>query len=292
MIKSTELSIIIPAFNEARTIALLLRQFHSTFPHAHYVLIDNASTDQTGEIAEKTLKDLDANGVVLIEPRKGKGFAIRRAFDYVQAPFVAMVDADCTYSEKDLAALLVPVLNDEADMVVGNRFGRGAYQHINARRFHQFGNRLVKGVINGLFKSSLDDMMSGYRVLSKRFIKNFPSLATGFEIEVELTLHALDKQFRVKEIPITYQDRPDGSHSKLRTYHDGFRVIWFIFNVLKDYRPLMFFSFLAALIFCLGCIWGIPVVLEFIQSRFITKIPSAILASGLMIIAILFLASG
>ena len=177
-------------------------------------------------------------------------------------------------------------------MVIGDRLSNGSYREENKRSFHHFGNRLVKRLINRFFHAQLRDIMSGYRVFSRRFVKNIPINSAGFEIETEMTLHALDKKIPVKEIPIDYRDRPEGSFSKLNTFSDGFRVLKTIFWVFKDYHPLSFFSATALLFFALALLVGLPVLIEFVKTAYITKVPSAILAVGLMLIAIMSLFIG
>ena len=203
-----------------------------------------------------------------------------------------MVDADMTYSAKDIHNLMSPVKSKTADMVVGDRLSGGDYRRENKRSFHGFGNALVRTMINLLFRSRLKDIMSGYRVFSREFVKNYPVLCEGFEIETEMTLHALDKRFRIVEIPVEYNDRPEGSVSKLNTVNDGIRVIKTIFTIFKDYKPLLFFGSFSLLFFIFGLIDGIPVIIEYFETKFITKVPSAILAMGLVLVSLLSFSIG
>lgn len=191
-----------------------------------------------------------------------------------------------------ILSIVAPIINQEADIVIGDRHSNGTYKDENTRPLHNFGNNLVKNLINKLFNSNLKDIMSGYRAFNKKFVKNMPVISEGFEIETEMTLHTLDKKFLLKEVPIEYRDRPEGSFSKLNTFSDGTRVLKTIFWVFKDYKPLAFFTILSIFFFVLSLIVGIPVITEFIDTSFITKIPSAILSVGLMLVSILFLFSG
>jgi glycosyltransferase involved in cell wall biosynthesis len=285
-------ALIIPAFNEEMTIKKVIEKFNNACPEAFIYVIDNNSSDKTNKYAKETLKKLKCKGEVFFEKRQGKGNALRRAFLNINADVYAIVDADLTYSEKDFKALLDPIINDECDMCVGNRHAKGIYSKINKRKFHNFGNNFVKGLVNLFFSSKLNDIMSGYRVFNNKFVKNFPIISEGFEVETEMTLHALDKKFRILEVPISYTDRPDGSVSKLNTINDGAKVLKTIFVIFKDYKPFIFFSVLSFLLFIFGFLIGLPVVIEFIKTKYITKVPSAILASGLMIISMLFFTVG
>jgi hypothetical protein len=210
----------------------------------------------------------------------------------IQADMYILVDADLTYSEEDLPALMEPVLQDECDMCVGDRHGSGAYTKTNKRKFHNLGNRAVKGMVNFLFKSKLKDIMSGYRVCNRFFVKNFPILSEGFEIETEISLHAIDKKFRIKEVPIRYDARPPGSSSKLHTVKDGVKVVKTIFNIFKYYKPIPFFLFFSFLAFVAGIVVGIPVIIEYIVGRFVYRIPSAVLSAALMILSTLLFIVG
>jgi glycosyltransferase involved in cell wall biosynthesis len=287
-----KIAIILPAYNEERAIAQTLEEYAKVAPQAEFYVIDNASLDRTAEISRAKIQELGLRGRVLSEPRKGKGNAMRRAFREIEADVYVMVDADATYVADDLPALLAPVLEGRADICVGDRHANSVYRAQNTRRFHDFGNRLVRGMINALFKSNLQDIMSGYRVCSRFFVKNLPLLGEGFEIETEMTLHAVDKRFALLEIPAGYRARPEGSFSKLSTFKDGFRIVRTIFWIFKDYRPLIFFSGLSAVFGVFGLAFGIPVILEFQATGLVPKFPSAILATGLMTLSALFLTVG
>lgn len=287
-----KIAIIIPAYNEELTIRDTILDFFKQKPNLFFVIVNNNSKDRTFEIASETLKSNSINGVVITEKRQGKGYAVRRAFQDIDADYFVMIDADTTYKACDLENMLAPVINNEADMTVGNRHFNSQYALENKRSFHNFGNNLVKFLINFLFKSQLQDILSGYRVFNRKFVKLFPLMSTQFELETELTLHCLDKRYRILEIPITYVDRPEGSFSKLNTYKDGIKVLLSIFNIFRFYRPLAFFSYIALITLTLSILCGAPVIYEFIQTRFIAHIPLAILATGLALVSALTFAIG
>lgn len=287
-----KIAVILPAYNEELTIEKVIIDFHKHCPGADIYVVDNNSKDKTNEIAKKVLEENQIQGEVIFVKRQGKANAMKSAFNRINADIYIMADADHTYFAEDLKAMLPPVVSGEYDLVVGNRFTESGYEKENKRMFHNFGNNLVKRMINLLFRSDLKDIMSGYRVLSRNFVKNYPVMCEGFEIETEMTLHCLDKKFNIIEIPITYKDRMEGSFSKLNTFKDGFRVLKTIFNIFKDYRPLLFFSILSFIFFLGGVLLGIDPVLEFVEFRYVYKVPSAILATGLMIFSLLFFAIG
>lgn len=280
-------TIVIPAHNEEQTICEVIRRFREAMPAATLCVVDNASSDGTRQAAEKAFAECQGSNLLLSEPNIGKGNAVRRAFMDVDSDIYVLVDADLTYSENDLPILLEPVLRGEYDICVGNRHHSAGYKKVNTRMFHSFGNGLVRGLINFLFKSKLKDIMSGYRVMNKKYVKNLPILSTGFEIETEMTLHALDKKFRIKEIPIDYKSRPKGSPSKLNTISDGINVLKTILWIFKDYKPLVFFSAIALIFFVLGLVAGMPPILEYLEKQWVYRVPLAILATGLMIFSLL-----
>lgn len=282
-----KVAIIIPAYNEELTIRKVIDEFHAVMPQADIIVVNNCSTDNTEDLAR-------ASGVaaVINEQRKGKAEAVRRAFSEIEADIYVMVDADCTYSASDLPEMLKPVLEHGADMVVGNRHAGGAYAKENKRRFHNGGNFLVIKLINLLFRGNLQDILSGYRVMTHRFVKHYPILSRGFAIETEMSIHALDKGYRIVEIPIRYKDRPEGSFSKLNTVRDGVLILRLIMDIFVYYRPLAFFSFVALLLLLLGLGSGAVPVWEFYQTAYITHLPLAVLAVGLVVCGILSFFSG
>lgn len=288
----TKIALILPAYNEEISIREVIKAFHHELPDAYFCIIDNNSKDRTGEIARTTIAELGCQGIVLFEPRQGKSKAVQKAFEEINADYYIMVDADMTYPAKEVHHLLKPVVENKADMVVGDRHLTGGYRKENKRPFHNIGNIFIRRLINLLFKNNLNDILTGYRVFTRKFVKNFPILGEGFTLETELTLHALDKGFRILEIPIEYKDRPIGSHSKLNTYVDGLRVIKLIVEIFKNFKPLTFFGFISLLFFVGGIIAGLPVLIEFVETQYIVHVPLAILATGLMILAMNSLAIG
>ena len=213
-------------------------------------------------------------------------------FREIDADIYVMVDGDDTYPASEVHKLIQPIIDGKADMTVGDRLSNGTYKNENKRKFHQFGNNIVKKSINILFKTNLKDIMSGYRAFNKMFVKNTPILSSKFEIETEMTLSALDKKYIIEEIPIIYKDRPEGSFSKLNTIEDGIKVSKTILKMYKDYKPRKFFFTIAFILLMLGLIVGIPVLTEFAKTHFITKMPSAVLATGFVMLSAISLQSG
>lgn len=264
-----------------------MEAFHRELPEARILVVDNNSSDATATIAAETLRRLGALGEVLAEPRQGKGNAVRRAFLDIDADIYVMSDADLTYPAERIRDLIRPILEQRADMVVGDRLSGGHYRKENKRNFHTFGNSLVKWLVNKLFCADLSDIMSGYRVFSRRFVKNYPILVEGFQLETDMTLHALDKRFRIIEIPVAYKDRPPGSHSKLNTLSDGARVLFTIIQILRFYRPLLFFGSLSGLFVLSGLAAALPVFSDWIRYQYIYHLPLAVLAAALEIVAVM-----
>jgi len=288
----TRIAVILPAYNEELTIGPTIESFWRAMPGAEIVIVNNNSTDATEKVARGTLASLSAHGRIINECRQGKGNAVRRAFSDVDADIYVMADADLTYPAEMVGMLIQPIIDGEADMVVGDRLSEGHYARENKRRFHGFGNRLVKDLINRLFGSRLKDIMSGYRAFSRKFVKNYPILVEGFQLETDVTLHALDKRFRILEIPVLYKDRPSGSISKLNTFKDGARVIFTIAQILRYYRPMAFFGTLALIFAVAGIIAAMPVFNDWIMHRYIYHIPLAVLAAALEIVAVMSLSVG
>jgi hypothetical protein len=282
---SPSVAIILPAFNEEQTIEPTIRAFHASLPEAEIVVVNNNSTDRTADLAKATFRSLGCRAILVDEPRRGKGNAVRRAFHDVDADIYVLADADMTYPANRVRDLIEPVAANQADMVVGDRLAGGDYQRQNRRPFHDLGNRLVLYIVNLLFRSNLSDIMSGYRVFSADFVWGYPILVDGFEIETDMTLHALDKRFRIVEIPVEYVDRPAGSSSKLNTFSDGLRVLRTISSLARHYRPMLFFGSIAFSLFVLGLLCGLPVLGEWIAFQYIYRVPLAILATGLMVLS-------
>ena len=281
-----KIAILIPCYNEEITVAKVITDFKKELPDALIYVYNNNSTDNTLQIAYEN------GAIVKNEYRQGKGNVVRNMFRDIDADVYVLVDGDNTYPANMVHQLIKPILMETADMVVGDRISNGTYKKQNKRLFHDFGNGMVKYTINRLFKTNLKDVMSGYRAFSRTFVKNIPILSKGFEVETEMTLHALDKRFIIKEIPIEYKDRPNKSKSKLNTFTDGYKVIKTIIKMLKDYKPLKFFLSIAIIFFVLGLIIGIPVIYEYILTRYITKVPSAVLSTGLMIFSVIIAQCG
>jgi glycosyltransferase involved in cell wall biosynthesis len=283
---SVKIAVLIPCYNEELTIEKVVRDFRRELPDADIYVYDNNSTDRTAELAAQ------AGAIVRREPRQGKGNVVRSMFRDIDADIYVMVDGDDTYPADCVHQLIRPVQAGEADMAIGDRLSNGSYMKENKRPFHNMGNRLVRGLINRLFKAQLRDIMTGYRVMNRRFVKNMPVASEGFEIETEMTLHALDKKFTIVEVPIDYRDRPEGSYSKLNTFSDGMRVLRAVFSIFKDYKPLAFFSATALFFFVCGLSVGIPVIVEYLTTGRIAKLPSAVLAVGFMMLATVSMTCG
>ena len=278
-----KIAVLIPCYNEELTIEKVVKDFKKELPEADVYVYDNNSKDKTVEIAK------NAGAIVRHEYKQGKGNVVRSMFRDIDADIYVMVDGDDTYPAEFVHELIKPIRDGQADMVIGDRLSNGTYQEENKRKFHEFGNNLVKKGINMLFDTKLKDIMTGYRVFNRIFVKNMPVMTPKFEIETEMTLYALDKKYIIKEIPIIYRDRPEGSKSKLNTVSDGIKVVKTIFNMFKDYKPFHFFGIIALILVILGLVVGIPVIIEYIKTAYITKVPSAVLATGLiMLSAVIF----
>ncbi len=286
------IAIVLPAFNEEQTIAATIEAFHAEMPDAHIVVVDNNSQDATGRVASDTLQRLCALGKVIDEPNQGKGNAVRRAFLDIEADVYVIADADLTYPAHRVHDLVRPILNGDADMVVGDRHSGGHYAQENKRPLHNFGNALVQRLVNRLFNASLVDIMSGYRAFNRSFVKTYPILVEGFQIETDMTLHALHRRMRIAELPVEYQDRPAGSVSKLNTFSDGARVIFTIAQILRYYRPMVFFMALSMLFAVAGIVVAVPVFDDWFRTQYITHVPSAVLAATLETVAFLLMALG
>ena len=281
-----KVAVLIPCYNEELTIGKVIDDFKKELPEANIYVYDNNSKDKTGEIAK------EHGAIVIKEYRQGKGNVVRTMFRDIDADIYIMIDGDDTYPAEAARKLMEPIIKNEADMVIGDRLSNGTYAKENKRAFHNLGNNLVKGLIGLLFKNEIKDIMTGYRVFNRFFVKTMPVMSEGFQIETEMSIHALDKKFRLKEIPIEYRDRPAGSESKLNTFRDGYRVIKALIGLFKDYKPLLFFGTISIVSLILGLLAGVPVIVEFALTRFITKVPSAILAVGFIVVAVVSLACG
>ena len=279
-------AVLIPCYNEAVTIKKVVEDFKRELPGAAIYVYDNNSTDGTARVAR------DAGAIVRHESRQGKGNVCRQMFRDIEADCYLMVDGDDTYPAESAAALCFPVLNGEADMTVGDRLSNGTYAEENNRAFHGFGNNLVRAMIKWIYGYSFDDVMTGYRAMSKPFVKTFPVLSEGFQIETELSIHAVDHRWRIQDVPVEYRDRPAGSESKLNTVSDGIKVIAMIGTLFKDYRPLKFFSLIAIIFAIIGLALGMPIVAEYFQTGLVPRFPTAMLAVAFMFLCGLSLATG
>lgn len=281
-----KVAVLIPCYNEEVTIAKVVDDFRRELPDADIYVYDNNSSDRTGEIAR-------AHGaIVRLEPRQGKGNVVRQMFRDIEADCYIMVDGDDTYPAESAAGLCEPILSGAADMTVGDRLSNGTYAEENKRAFHGFGNDLVRSMIRWIYGYGFEDVMTGYRAFSRAFVKTFPVLSEGFQIETELSIHAVDRRWRILDVPIVYRDRPAGSESKLSTVSDGVKVILAIASLFKNYRPLKFFSLIALVLFVLGLVCGVPVIFEFMKTGLVPRFPTAILAVAFMFLCALSLATG
>jgi len=273
----TRIAVLVPCYNEETTIQKVVADFRKHLPRATIYVYDNNSKDRTAEVARK------AGALVRREPRQGKGNVVRRMFADVDADVYVMVDGDDTYEAAAAPKLVDELLRNELDMVTGAR--ETAWKEY--RRGHRFGNVLLTSMVTMVFGRMTEDMLSGYRVFSRRFVKTFPLLTTGFEIETELTVHALDMRMPIGEIKTAYSDRPPGSTSKLSTFRDGFRILGMIGVLIKEERPMQFFSLVSFLLFLVAIILAIPIVITYRQTGLVPRFPTAILATGLVILSVL-----
>lgn len=280
-----KLAVLIPCYNEAKTIEKVVNDYKKALPEAVIYVYDNNSNDGTDKIAKK------AGAVVCYEYRQGKGNVIRSMFKNIDADCYLMIDGDDTYPAENAREMCDLILAGKADMVIGDRLS-STYFTENKRAFHNFGNVLVRSLINTLFKSNVHDIMTGYRAFSYEFVKTFPVLSKGFEIETEMTIHSLDKNFLLKEIPVDYRDRPEGSVSKLSTYSDGFKVLKTIARLFKEYKPTIFFSLVSLLFLIISLIFGVPVFVEYFRTGLVPRYPTLIFSGFMLVISILMFICG
>lgn len=280
-----EIAVLIPCYNESKTIEKVVKDFKKALPEAVIYVYDNNSKDGTDEIARK------AGAVVRYEYQQGKGNVIRRMFREIDAKCYVMTDGDDTYPADEARKLCDAVLNRNADMVVGDRLSSSYFEE-NKRPFHNFGNSLVRGAINSMFKSNIRDIMTGYRAFSYQFVKSFPVLSKGFEIETEMSIHAIDKNMRVENVIIQYRDRPEGSQSKLNTYSDGFKVLMTIAKMYRNYKPMRFFTWVAALLAVASTLFFVPVLCEYFETGLVERFPTLIVCGFVYIAAIQSLFTG
>lgn len=279
------IAVLIPCYNESKTIEKVVNDFKRVLPEAVIYVYDNNSKDDTDEIARR------AGAVVRYEHQRGKGNVIRRMFSEIDAECYLMVDGDDTYPAESAPEMAEKILKDRVDMIVGDRLS-STYFSENKRPFHNFGNSIVRWSINLLFKNDIKDIMTGYRAFSYRFVKTFPVLSKGFEIETEMSIHSVDKNMLVENVVIDYRDRPAGSESKLNTYSDGMKVIFTILRMFKTYRPAGFFGSIAALLAIISIAFFIPVLIAYSQTGLVLQFPTLIVCGFVMIAALLSFFAG
>lgn len=266
-----KIAVLIPCYNESATIAKVIADYKAVLPQADIYVYDNNSTDATADIAR-------ANGaIVRREPRQGKGNVIRSMFRQIEADCYLMIDGDDTYPAEDAPKMIAKVLDEGCDMVIGDRLS-STYFTENKRPFHNTGNVLVRRLVNGIFHGNVTDIMTGYRAFSRLFVKSFPILSQGFEIETEMTIHALDKNLVLDSVPVGYRDRPEGSESKLNTFSDGFKVLGTIAKLFKDYKPLPFFSIISVILMGVAFALVLPVLVEYRQTGLVPRLPTFVAA--------------
>ena len=280
-----KIAVLIPCYNESKSVAKVVRDMKEALPEATIYVYDNNSTDGTDKLAR------EAGAIVRYERQQGKGNVIRSMFRDIDAQCYLMVDGDDTYPAEYAREMCEKVLEEDADMVVGDRLS-STYFTENKRPFHNLGNTVVRSSINHLFHSGIKDIMTGYRAMSYQFVKTYPVLSKNFEIETEMTIHAIDKNMQVDNVIVDYRDRQEGSESKLNTYTDGFKVIKTIIRMYKDYRPMQFFSAVAAVLFLLGVGFFIPILTRYFEEGVVTRIPSLIVICFVILAAIICLFSG
>ncbi|MBR2803160.1 glycosyltransferase [Candidatus Saccharibacteria bacterium] len=283
--KKDKIAVLIPCYNEAKTIKKVVTDFKKSLPEATIYVYDNNSTDDSADIAKK------AGAVVRHETRQGKGNVIRRMFHEINAECYIMVDGDDTYPADSAPEMAKLILNQKADMVVGDRLS-STYFKENKRPFHNLGNTIVRNSINFFFKSNIKDIMTGYRAFSYQFVKTFPVLSDGFEIETEMSIHAIDKNMPISNVIIEYRDRPSGSESKLSTYSDGAKVIFTIIRLYRTYKPMRFFGFISLFLAIIAITLFIPVFISYLNTGLVAQFPTLIVSGFIMIAAIQSLFSG
>lgn len=275
-----KIAVLIPCYNEAKTIKKVIKDFKEVLPEATIYVYDNNSTDQTDKLAK------EAGAIVKYEYRQGKGNVIRSMLRDIDAECYLMIDGDDTYPKENAREMCDLVLKGKADMVIGDRLS-STYFKENKRPFHSLGNKIVRFLINKLFSNNIKDIMTGYRALSYDFAKGFPIISKGFEIETEMTIHAVDKNFKLIEIPVSYRDRKEGSYSKLNTYSDGIKVLKTIATLFKEYRPFMFFGITSIIIFIISMIMFFPVLINYLQTGLVSKFPTLIVSMTLLTLSLL-----
>jgi glycosyltransferase involved in cell wall biosynthesis len=293
MTNTVKIALLLPAHNEESTIIETIESFDMSLSGVNFAIIDNGSTDQTRTRALSAIGNLKNNvGILLIENSLGKSNAIRKGFRTVEADIYLMCDADSTYTSSDASLLIAAIRDLGYDMAVADRHSGGDYSLHNTRKLHDFGNKLIQNIVNRAYGSNLKDILSGFRAFSADFVHSYPITVTGFELETDLTLHALDKRLSIKEIQSGYKERPSGSNSKLNTYKDGARIIRLIVRVLRYYKPILFFNFFGAIFTLIAILFGAKPINDYVTNQFVEHVPLAILALGTGIIGILLFLVG
>ena len=280
-----QIAVIIPCYNEASTIGQVVREFAVALPDAAIIVGDNNSQDGTAQAAR------EAGATVISEPRQGKGNMLRTLFNAVEADCYLMVDGDATYPADNAKAMCEMVLQDGCDMVIGDRLS-STYFTVNQRKFHNEGNRLMRSLINWMCRSNVRDILTGYRAMSRRFVKNFPLRSQGFEVETEMTVHALEHSFKVDAVPVEYRERPHGSQSKLSTFTDGYRTIKAAVAVFGEHRPLRCFSIIATILLLIALFLVIPVLVEYFQTGLVPRFPTLIVSGFIALLAMMLWVGG
>lgn len=280
-----QIAVLIPCYNESKTIEKVVKDFKRTLPGAVIYVYDNNSSDHTDEIAR------EAGAVVRYEHMQGKGNVVRRMFQEIDANCYILVDGDDTYPAEDAVEMANAILNENVDMVIGDRLS-STYFTENKRHFHNFGNSLVRSSINHLFHNDIRDIMTGYRAFSFRFVKSYPIISKGFEIETEMSIHAVDKNMQMKNVVITYRDRPEGSVSKLQTIPDGLKVLRTIFMLYCDYRPFQFFGYLALILLIIAFLFFLPVWRDYLKTGMVARFPTLIVCGFMALAAIISFFAG
>ena len=280
-----KIAVLIPCYNESKTIEKVVKDFRKVLPDADIYVYDNNSKDNTDKLAKK------AGAIVKYEYKQGKGNVIRSMFRDIEADCYLMIDGDDTYPAEFAQDMCNIILEGKADMVIGDRLS-STYFTENKRPFHNVGNKTVRFLINKLFNNDVKDIMTGYRAFSYSFVKGFPVLSKGFEIETEMTIHAVDKNFKLVEIPVTYRDRPEGSVSKLNTVRDGIKVLRTIGRLFKEYKPALFFNLIACLFLIVSVFLITPVLVEYFDTGLVPKFPSLIVSSILFLLSSLLWVAG
>jgi glycosyltransferase involved in cell wall biosynthesis len=280
---SPQIAVLIPCLNEEVAIPKVIADFRRHLPDALIFVYDNGSTDRTSEVAQA------AGAIVRREPLKGKGNVVRRMFADIEADIYVLVDGDDTYDAASAPALIQRLVEDALDMVNGAREEKSEAAY---RRGHRFGNRMLTGMVAYFFGERMSDMLSGYRIMSRRFVKSFPALSTGFETETELTVHALELRLPIAEVMTPYRERPPASSSKLRTIPDGIRIMRLIIRLVREERPLEFFSGMAAMLAIVSVVLAVPVIGDYLRTGLVPRLPTALLSTGLMLVSFLSLACG